>query len=149
MKLGFFLWILLFVKANSELDMFRPKTVRIYQFKGTCRGLENATIQYTDIQLINVNRTFHVSLKAHISKPVKNGLKLRLSLSRCRSRDALDSCETYTTIKVNHFCNILNAENKPWSEFVTLFKPPMKCPLKKVRISEKLFITLIHLHSTT
>ncbi|KAJ8943979.1 hypothetical protein NQ318_013560 [Aromia moschata] len=109
----------------------RPKTVRIYQFKGTCPEHEDAPIVYENIQLINMNRTFFVSMRVKVKRNLSHGLKLRLSLSRCANRESLDSCETYSTIKLSRFCKLLVAEKEPWTAFVKRFSPPMACPLKK------------------
>ncbi|XP_018578698.1 uncharacterized protein LOC108916870 isoform X1 [Anoplophora glabripennis] len=121
----------LFIQIYSGRSSFRPKTVRIYQFKGICPGHEDIPVYYSDIEVVNINRTFRVSLKANIRSDINNDMKLWLFLSRCNSRDALDSCETYNTIKINHFCKILNGENMPWTDAVRKFSPPLRCPLKK------------------
>ncbi|KAJ8918684.1 hypothetical protein NQ315_015004 [Exocentrus adspersus] len=113
------------------MDLFRPKTVRIYQFKGTCPEYEDVPIRYSDIQLVTANRTMHISMKITLLADVDSDMKLWLFLKRCTSRDSLDTCETYNTIKINHFCRILNAKNKPWTMVVDQITPPVKCPLKK------------------
>ncbi|KAJ8982816.1 hypothetical protein NQ317_010437 [Molorchus minor] len=62
--------LILYVKSQT-----RHKTVRIYQFKGNCPDHKDAPIQYTDIKLLNVNRTFHISMKVTVRRDIPNGLK--------------------------------------------------------------------------
>ncbi|CAG9855361.1 unnamed protein product [Phyllotreta striolata] len=131
-KFCFVACILIFGVA-AQLDIFRPKTIRFNVFKGRCPDYPKAPIYLSNVQLNNINRTFYVSLKVHVTKNIdSDDLKLELHLKRCASSDALDSCENYNTIKLNHFCKMLDAEDKPWTPFRKYFHPPSTgCPLRK------------------
>ncbi|XP_018578706.1 uncharacterized protein LOC108916870 isoform X2 [Anoplophora glabripennis] len=65
----------LFIQIYSGRSSFRPKTVRIYQFKGICPGHEDIPVYYSDIEVVNINRTFRVSLKANIRSDINNDMK--------------------------------------------------------------------------
>ncbi|XP_063929458.1 uncharacterized protein LOC135141854 [Zophobas morio] len=124
--LGFWLTV-----AANVMDVLRPKTIRIYKFEGVCSGYENAPITLRDIHLIYSNKIHLISLVCVGKENISEDLKLKLDLKRCQSREALDSCEKYQTININHLCRLINAENKPWSPLVKLANPPMQCPVRK------------------
>ncbi|XP_056647155.1 uncharacterized protein LOC130451857 [Diorhabda sublineata] len=111
----------------------RPKTIRFTVFKGICPEYPNAPITLTNIQFNSINRTFLISMKINIKRNVHElNLKLHLQLKRCRSNDALDTCENYTTIKIKNFCSVLVDKGKPWTPFRKFMYPiAPECPAKK------------------
>ncbi|XP_050519271.1 uncharacterized protein LOC126893299 [Diabrotica virgifera virgifera] len=123
----------LFIGISGDIDIFRPKTIRFNVFRGRCSEYPSAPITYSNVQFSNINRALFLSMKVHIKRNINSeDLKLHLHLKRCNSNDALDTCETYNTVKLNHFCKILVADDKPWTPFRKLFNPPPGgCPLRK------------------
>ncbi|CAH1377538.1 unnamed protein product [Tenebrio molitor] len=121
-----------FVMVGADmLDILRPKTIRIYKFEGVCRGYENAPIVLKNIHLKYSNKIHLISLVSVARENLQEGLKLKLDLKRCQSRESLDSCEKYQTVVINHLCDLINGENKPWSPLVKMSDPPMHCPIRK------------------
>lgn len=60
-------------------------------------------------------------------------IQMEFLLKRCKNKDNLDSCETWSPIRTNEACPVLLADNQPWSKFIQSIKPQLSCPFKKVR----------------
>lgn len=55
-------------------------------------------------------------------------------LKRCAHKADPNSCEDTSPIKIRKFCEFLQGDGKPWSEFMKLMKPPIgNCPWQKVK----------------
>lgn len=55
-------------------------------------------------------------------------------LTRCTNREDPSSCEDVRPIKIRKFCDYLQGDGKPWSEFMKHVTPRLgNCPWKKVR----------------
>ncbi|EEZ97280.1 uncharacterized protein LOC103314435 [Tribolium castaneum] len=94
--------------TNGQImDMMKPKTVRVHKLE-TCPGHEKAPLIIKNVQLSYANRVNLISLQTVVRETVPEDIKLKLVLKRCKSREALDSCEKYQNINMNHLCGMLN-----------------------------------------
>ncbi|XP_044262609.1 uncharacterized protein LOC123010050 [Tribolium madens] len=125
------LFIYYFLPINGQiLNMMKPKTIRVHKFS-TCPGHEKDLLVVKNVQIAFSNRINLISAQVLIRETLHEDIKIKLVLNRCKSREALDSCEKYQNINMNHFCGILNDDNKPWSPFLKMCDPPFACPFKK------------------
>lgn len=48
-----------------------------------------------------------------------------------------DSCENFYVYTIKNYCDMLRTNNPLWSEFFANVEPPMRCPIKKVKLTQK------------
>lgn len=41
-------------------------------------------------------------------------------------------CEDFNSLSISSICDRFNDKNMLWTNFITAFKPPLKCPIKMV-----------------
>lgn len=51
---------------------------------------------------------------------------------RCRSKDSLDNCDNFVSMKLPFVCAVMKVKHEFWSHFYGNFRPPLRCPMKKV-----------------
>lgn len=55
-------------------------------------------------------------------------------MTRCRNREALDTCEKYNNVKFTRCCDLLKSSGQLWSPFIDSIHPQIRCPVKAVII---------------
>lgn len=64
-----------------------------------------------------------------------------MKVERCASREALDTCEPFALLKPPiHLCHFLNMKGMGMDHVFESFKPPLRCPFKKVKIQNNVSV---------
>lgn len=48
------------------------------------------------------------------------------------SKEAPDTCEKLSPLVPGKLCELMNVRNMGWDEVLDNFRPPLRCPIKKV-----------------
>ncbi|KAF2896936.1 hypothetical protein ILUMI_09240 [Ignelater luminosus] len=59
------------------------------------------------------------------------GFQTQITISRCKYKENLDTCEHFYDHKVNDYCEMIQSKNTLWSPLFGSYVPEYKCPIKK------------------
>ncbi|BES92675.1 Hypothetical protein NTJ_05484 [Nesidiocoris tenuis] len=65
-----------------------------------------------------------------VGQTIVDPASLKVTMHKCASKDAPDTCEYFYTYSTNEFCKLVGMENMPWSNFWLQTNLPRSCPVK-------------------
>nr|XP_022900294.1 uncharacterized protein LOC111413524 [Onthophagus taurus] len=125
------LLIIFILVISPKIDGKSKIQLYINEIK-TCPGFSKAPIQLKSVKIINdAHKNFLVSYRVDVTRNISEDANLRLSLERCASKEAPDTCTKFTSLYTKNACKLCNAANTFFAPFVSCLKPPLNCPIIK------------------
>ncbi|GLV43719.1 hypothetical protein CBL_06957 [Carabus blaptoides fortunei] len=128
MKVVVIFLVLLFV-LNCSLAVKNEQYARFYRFD-ICKEAPDSPIKWEYNTIDNSNPKYtSINAKCEIFREVKT-VQIAAVVTRCAKKDALDTCEPYTTVKPFNTCEFISMKSMTWTTYIRSFEPPFICPFK-------------------
>lgn len=66
-----------------------------------------------------------------------------MAAKRCKTKENLDTCESWSPLNTTNSCGLIYMKNQPWTKLTEDIRPPFVCPMKKVCVNQ-LFNMITH-----